>query len=431
MTWFRQLFGLKEPQSYASIHSNFYIDVGSGRLVSKANGRSFLVGHFSTPTLRELREKGREALEVLQVRTRLTTSSVSSTTGGVKLHHVVHSDVLEEHARRPGALFQAASQFNCLEFPSPDGAPEDGVTDYAMDPTQGPACAIAAAAGTVFRNYFVSVQPGTHLGKGDTWGQGYYEDSRKELLGQTREHQLNNLDLLQETLNNGELGYFYVRNGYVESSRAENIEKLAYYLNYCRDHDESQYDELLQTVKIGLHKDLGVTFSSRWTPTASDGGDEMVVTQTYCSALSCGYSAFPPYLWEPLARLVLEANYEGTLWAAIINMAFDATVSNGYHPADVTEIPSSSNASNNTSSNNNTRSSNSKQDWRDHVFLTKLGGGVFRNEPEWISSAIARAVAVVSRESLSAPLHVCLCHHRQVDRRFVALLSRDLQQWGL
>ena len=32
--------------------------------------------------------------------------------------------------------------------------PEDGVTIYSADPTQGPACALACAAGSVYRNYF-------------------------------------------------------------------------------------------------------------------------------------------------------------------------------------------------------------------------------------------------------------------------------------
>ena len=38
-------------------------------------------------------------------------------------------------------MFQAASQFNCLEFAGPEELPEDGVTQYDDDPTQGPACA--------------------------------------------------------------------------------------------------------------------------------------------------------------------------------------------------------------------------------------------------------------------------------------------------
>lgn len=35
-----------------------------------------------------------------------------------------------------------------------DIIPENGVTMYANGYTQGPACVIAAAAGTVYRNYF-------------------------------------------------------------------------------------------------------------------------------------------------------------------------------------------------------------------------------------------------------------------------------------
>ena len=34
---------------------------------------------------------------------------------------------------------------------------EQGMTRYAGDPTQGPACAIAAGAATIYRNYFAPV----------------------------------------------------------------------------------------------------------------------------------------------------------------------------------------------------------------------------------------------------------------------------------
>ena len=45
-----------------------------------------------------------------------------------------------------GALFQVASQLNLLEMTGPEVTPEDGVTIYQDDRTQGPACAIAAGA---------------------------------------------------------------------------------------------------------------------------------------------------------------------------------------------------------------------------------------------------------------------------------------------
>jgi hypothetical protein len=53
------------------------------------------------------------------------------------------------------ATFQAASQFNCLEFTGPSLTPEAGVSIYEFDRTQGPACAIACGPATVYRNYFV------------------------------------------------------------------------------------------------------------------------------------------------------------------------------------------------------------------------------------------------------------------------------------
>eukprot|EP01045_Picozoa_sp_COSAG04_P042458 COSAG04_NODE_13423_length_606_cov_210.532544_1_plen_48_part_10 len=48
-------------------------------------------------------------------------------------------------------MFQVASQFNCLEMVSPGDQPEAGITRYALDHTQGPVCAMACPAGTVYR----------------------------------------------------------------------------------------------------------------------------------------------------------------------------------------------------------------------------------------------------------------------------------------
>ena len=74
------------------------------------------------------------------------------------LHQIV-ANVQDLHTDKnnAGALFQVASQFNLLEMVSPDITPEQGVDGYEFDHTQGPACAIAAGAGTIYRNYFVNV----------------------------------------------------------------------------------------------------------------------------------------------------------------------------------------------------------------------------------------------------------------------------------
>jgi hypothetical protein len=76
-------------------------------------------------------------------------------------------------------LIQVASQFNLLEMRSPEVYPEDGVTRYQLDPTQGPACAIAAGAATIYRNYLAPVG---------------------EQIGQTRDRQLDGLADLSAAL---------------------------------------------------------------------------------------------------------------------------------------------------------------------------------------------------------------------------------------
>jgi hypothetical protein len=52
------------------------------------------------------------------------------------------------------ALFQVASQFNLLEMVSPTVTPEQGVTCYQNDHTQGARCLGAA---TIYRNYFAPI----------------------------------------------------------------------------------------------------------------------------------------------------------------------------------------------------------------------------------------------------------------------------------
>ena len=64
---------------------------------------------------------------------------------------------MHQSPENAGALFQVASQFNLLEMVSPAVTPEQAVTRYQHDLTQGPACAIAADAATIYRNYFAPV----------------------------------------------------------------------------------------------------------------------------------------------------------------------------------------------------------------------------------------------------------------------------------
>ncbi|WP_197203999.1 hypothetical protein [Crateriforma conspicua] len=57
---------------------------------------------------------------------------------------------LHRDAANANAVFQFASQFNCLEMAAPHVIPEGGVGIYQNDRTQGPVCSVCAGAGTIY-----------------------------------------------------------------------------------------------------------------------------------------------------------------------------------------------------------------------------------------------------------------------------------------
>eukprot|EP00463_Aulacantha_scolymantha_P003811 TRINITY_DN4731_c0_g1_i1.p1 TRINITY_DN4731_c0_g1~~TRINITY_DN4731_c0_g1_i1.p1 ORF type:complete len:172 (-),score=23.04 TRINITY_DN4731_c0_g1_i1:99-614(-) len=158
---------------------------------------------------------------------------------------MVTGDVAKLHGEDENkyALFQAASQFNCLEFPASHFTPEQGITGYSRDHTQGPACAIACGAGTLYRNYFVPVK----LSNGDTQ------------YGQTKENQLNTLSDVLEFIKNDTEKYFEVRNGYTMAEDS-GLEKLNEKINKMGEEEKEQ---LRSHLKIGVHKNVQVT-STDW-----------------------------------------------------------------------------------------------------------------------------------------------------------------------
>ena len=137
--WFSETFGFAEdPYDKTREKFVFADDV----LESKVNGRRFFVGPWSLPSVAELRSQCAGAPRSL---------------GGLTFSNVCgNAQTMHRDAGNEGSVFQVASQFNCLEMNEPGARPEDGVTRYYSDATQGPACAISCPAGTVFRNYFVT-----------------------------------------------------------------------------------------------------------------------------------------------------------------------------------------------------------------------------------------------------------------------------------
>jgi len=182
------------------------------------------------------------------------------------------------------SLFQVASQFNLLEMTSPNVTPEYGVGIYENDFTQGPACAVAAGAGTIYRNYFVKVN-----------GQ----------IGQSATNQIDCLKDIGAALGNQDNRLWEMRNGYALPSRSG----LAEISNRLEALNEKEFDELRKLLRIGIQWHTQVTLNDC----------KHKVSQAYCSALPVAYSDRFSDLWTKFAQLVLEASYEATICSAILN----------------------------------------------------------------------------------------------------------------
>jgi hypothetical protein len=365
-SWFRNLFGFDElkgsADAWAQTRSKFHYDAITGTLTSP-KGETFLAGKFSTPTLNELREEGRRVLlSASSVSTSSSTnpSSVNpSCTDKLKSVHIFHEvteDVLLSHSQAPlGSVILAASGLNCLEFPSHDGSPIMGITNYEYDNTQGPACAIACVPGSIVRNYFSENTP---------------------------TYQIDCLSKLSSSIANEYKMRppWIVHAGYIKGCEKDGTAATLALdeANRCiLGSGQPSRDDLRSRVCVGVQEDTCVTFSSRWERQVKT----QVITQVYASALSLGGYKIPRSIpdksWEPLATLVLEAAYEATLWAGVL-AAGRAGVKRG------------------------------------NVYLCGLGLGVFENQRQWVTSAIVRAIKTLSAEG--AELDVHFLHFREIKK---------------
>lgn len=137
MDWFEKLTGFREA-TYDDTRAKLAIE--GSRLRSLVNVKDYRIGELALVSLQTLRERANSGVEL---------------PGRLKVS-VVRGDIRKMHQspENARALFQVASQFNLLEMTSYQVTPENGVTGYQHDHTQGPACAIAAGAATIYRNYF-------------------------------------------------------------------------------------------------------------------------------------------------------------------------------------------------------------------------------------------------------------------------------------
>src|ERR1035437_7147370 len=307
MDWFEKLTGFCET-SYDDTKTKLEVD--GSRLQSMVNGKSYGIGELELVSLQALRER---------------VKSAGGLPGRLKVS-MVTGDVRQMHQSREnaGALFQVASQFNLLEMTGPEVTPEHGVTRYQHDRTQGPACAIAAGAATIYRNYFEPVNGSD---------------------GQTARRQFDGLaDLggaLGMALNKPVEALWSMQNGYALCTRA-GLDVIADHLGALQPE---QINILRGKLCIGVQHDVEVTDAT--------GEHWPLVSQAFCSALPVSYTRVPPSHWGPFASLVLEAAYEATMAAAILNAERGAS---------------------------------------NVVLLTQLGGGAFGNHDDWVYAATRRSL---------------------------------------
>jgi len=265
--WFEELMGFIENNP-KSVRNN--IKLKDNKLISKINHKEYIYGYLELPSLQELRNR---------------VDFLDNYKSKITLSEVVE-DIQELHCNKNnnGAFFQVASQFNLLEMASPDVSPVEGVGIYEYDYTQGPACAIACGAGTIYRNYFINI------------------DGR---IGQDSTHQIDCLKDIGEELGNNNNYLWEMSNGYVIANK-DGLNKIS---DIIKSKSDNEYEQLKGKLRIGLQLNTEVTVNK----------SKNIVTQAYCSALPIAYSDIKKEVWETFARLILEATYEATFYSALLN----------------------------------------------------------------------------------------------------------------
>ena len=267
--WFRELYGFDEGNSWSKNVGRFSLDGETLVCETSPFPRQF-IGRFDCPSVAELRGRLAAGQPAPPGRGGLSFVHIAAPSGVGPLHF---------EPENAGAVFQAASQFNCLEMTGPGVSPVAGVGIYIFDKTQGPACALACPAGTVYRNYLVN-------------GVGQYPT------------QIDNLADLGTVVGNDVQRYWEMQNGYGMPTSRTAIAELATQL--------TAEPALVAAAEAALR--VGVHWSTSVTPPY-----EHRVAQVYASALPCAYARGTKERdWEPFARLVLRAAYEATLAVAAV-----------------------------------------------------------------------------------------------------------------
>ena len=191
--------------------------------------------------------------------------------------------------RNKNALFLLASNFNTLETTSyTDPIEKSGaLTSYPTDHTQGPAAAISAAPGLIFRQYFM-------------FAEKYPEEPSK--WRQTAREHINLLDDLK----------IREQNGYIIDTPENIIKEIV-------EQNSGKF-------KIAFQRNIQVTggcMANSWHDHQTFYDPEQIIHQAFAAALALDYpgvfrySAAMPAM-QNVAKLILNWTYEAVLKLAYI-----------------------------------------------------------------------------------------------------------------
>ncbi len=319
--WFEETFGFRE-RNYHHTRKQFQLEQNNSILHSLANGRKFHIGTFETPSVEELNyrlqtlalnnhssnndnnnEDSNDTISTIaSTKTATTTTSNSlplpssayaEREATIEFQHMICGNLkgLLQDPNNAGSVFQVASLFNCLEMTNAQIKPDEGITEYTNEDhrfRQGPVCAVACSAGSIYRNYFVN-----EYGQGGKKGR-----------------QINCLEDAGEVLGNEKDTYWKMQNGYAIPSDRESMCRLKrkIYGGFLMSR------EAMNKIQVGVHWDTEVVQRLE----RPDQGRHCV-TQVHCGAFPINFATNSRMRdFEPFAKLILDAAYQATFAVAAI-----------------------------------------------------------------------------------------------------------------
>ena len=340
--WFFELFGFIEDSK--SVYKNIRCENLNNNIIihSLINDKKFNSGIFSLrdiSSFKNLTPKGNGKIHLIEGR---GTSSTKQ-----ELIDVLKSQSLPENN---GSTYLAASNFNCLEFCHHGQTASLGITDYYLDITQGPYCALATGPSLLYRNYFVPI------------------DDKN--IGQLNKE----INLLERTPIKIQHGYALIDSK--NESKLKNI----------------NWDDL-NLFQVGIHQNCQVTMSRNKSNDFKIFYDSnQIVHHVYAAAFNYVNDVSPTPLNYKIGEKLLEAEYKLAVLSAWENSLL---------------FP-------------NLLGSNK-------LYLTLLGGGVFRNPKEMIINSLIKFLDLIIESGLDVYI---ICYTESSTKQIKPLISKYVETTG-